>query len=87
MQNGLRTKKSSVWSGHNKALTSIPRENLWAELKKRVQARWPTNLTRLHQLCQEDWAKMHPTYCGKLVEGYLKHLTQVKQFKGNATKY
>ncbi|CDQ99747.1 unnamed protein product [Oncorhynchus mykiss] len=57
-------------------------ENLWAELKKRV----PTNLTQLHQLCREEWAKIHPTYCGKLVEGYPKHLTQVKQFKGNATK-
>jgi hypothetical protein len=45
------------------------------------------NLTQLHQLCQEEWAKIHPTYCGTLVEGYLKHLTQVKQFKGNATKY
>jgi hypothetical protein len=30
---------------------------------------------------------LHPPYCGKLVEGSLKHLTQVKQFKGNATKY
>jgi hypothetical protein len=28
----------------------------------------------------EEWAKIHPTYCGKLVEGYLKCLTQVKQF-------
>jgi hypothetical protein len=45
------------------------------------------NLTQLHQLCQEEWAKIHPTYCEKLVEGYLKCLTQVKQFKGNATKY
>uniref|UniRef100_A0A674BNY6 Trafficking kinesin protein 2 n=1 Tax=Salmo trutta TaxID=8032 RepID=A0A674BNY6_SALTR len=53
----------------------------------RVQAGRPTNLTQLHQLCQEQWAKIHPTYCGKLVEGYPKHLTQVKQFKGNATKY
>ena len=35
-----------------------------------VRARRPTNLTQLHQLCQEEWAKMHPTYCGKLVEGY-----------------
>jgi hypothetical protein len=60
---------------------------LWADLKKRVWARRPTNLTQLHQLCQEEGAKIHPTYCGKLVEGYLKHLTQVKQFKGNATKY
>uniref|UniRef100_A0A673VZ85 Family with sequence similarity 228 member B n=1 Tax=Salmo trutta TaxID=8032 RepID=A0A673VZ85_SALTR len=30
----------------------------------------PTNLTHLHQLCQEEWAKIHPTYCGKLVEGF-----------------
>ena len=41
----------------------------------------------LHLLSQEEWAKIHPTYCGKLVEGYPKSLTQVKQFKGNATKY
>uniref|UniRef100_A0AAZ3QMH9 Tc1-like transposase DDE domain-containing protein n=1 Tax=Oncorhynchus tshawytscha TaxID=74940 RepID=A0AAZ3QMH9_ONCTS len=44
-------------------------ENVWAELKKHVQARRPTNLTQLHQRCQA------------------KRLTQVKQFKGNATKY
>jgi hypothetical protein len=57
------------------------------ELKKRVRAKRPTNLTPLHQFCQEEWANIHPTYCGKLVEGYLKHLIQVKQFKGNGTKY
>ena len=65
----------------------IPIEYLWAELKKRVRARRPTNLTQLHQLYQEEWAKIHSTYCGKLVEGYPKRLTQVKQFIGNATKY
>ena len=47
----------------------------------------PTNLTQLHRLYQEEWAEIRPTYCGKVVEGYPKHLTQVKQFKGNATKY
>jgi hypothetical protein len=62
-----------------------PTEHLWAELKKR--ARKPPNLTQLHQLCQEEWVKIHPTYCGNLVEGYPKRLTQVKQFIGNATKY
>uniref|UniRef100_A0AAZ3SDD1 Uncharacterized protein n=1 Tax=Oncorhynchus tshawytscha TaxID=74940 RepID=A0AAZ3SDD1_ONCTS len=60
--------------------TSQDIKNLWAELKKHVRARRPTNLTQLHQLCQEEWAKIHPTYCGKLVEGYPKHLTQVKPF-------
>ena len=64
-----------------------PIEHLWAELKTRERARRATNLTQLHQLCQEEWAKIHPTCCGKLVEGYPKCLTQVKQFKGNATKY
>ena len=45
-----------------------------------MQARRPTNQTQLHQLCQEEWAKMHPAYCGKLVVGYPKRLTEVKQF-------
>ena len=64
-----------------------PIEYLLAELKKHVRSRRPTNLTQLLQLCQEEWAKIHPTHCVKLVEGYLKRLTQVKQFKGNATEY
>jgi hypothetical protein len=64
-----------------------PIENLWAELKKCVRARRPTNLTQLLQLCQEEWAKIHLTYCGKLVESYPECLTHVKQFEGNATKY
>ena len=64
-----------------------PIEILWAELKKRVRARRPTNLTQLDQLCQEEWAKIHPTYRGNLVEGYPIRLTQDKQFKGNAIIY
>ena len=39
------------------------------------------------QLCQEELAKMYPTNCGKLVEGYPKRLTQGKHFESNATKY
>uniref|UniRef100_A0AAZ3SWQ8 Tc1-like transposase DDE domain-containing protein n=1 Tax=Oncorhynchus tshawytscha TaxID=74940 RepID=A0AAZ3SWQ8_ONCTS len=64
-----------------------PLEKLWAELKKCMRARRPTNLNPLHQLCQDEWAKIYPTYWAKIVEGYPKRLTQVKQFKGNATKY
>ena len=71
------------WPSQNPDLNTI--ENVWAELKKRVRARRPRNLTQLHQLCQEEWARIHPIYCGKLVEGYPKHVTQVK-YKGNATK-
>ena len=73
------------WLSQNPDLNPI--QILRVELKKRVRARRPTNLTQLYHLCQEEWAKIHPTYCGKLVEGYPKCLTQVKQFKGNGTKY
>ena len=47
-----------------------PIENVWAELKRCVRARRPTNLTQLHQLCQEEWAKIHTTYCGRLPETF-----------------
>ena len=67
------------WPSQSPDLNSIV--NLWAELKKHVVARRPTNLTQLHQLCQEQWAKIHPTYCGKLVEGDPKLLTKLKMFK------
>ena len=54
-----------------------PIENLWAELKKLVRARRLTNLIQLNQLCQEEWAQIHPTYCGKLVEGFANRLNKV----------
>uniref|UniRef100_A0AAZ3RY06 Tc1-like transposase DDE domain-containing protein n=1 Tax=Oncorhynchus tshawytscha TaxID=74940 RepID=A0AAZ3RY06_ONCTS len=66
-QNGLTDNKVKVleWSSQSPDLN--PTENLWVELKKRARARRHTNLTQLHQLCQEELAKIHPTYCGKLV--------------------
>ena len=82
----LKDNKAKILEWPSQSPDLNPIENLRAELKKHVRARRSTNLTQLHMLCQEEWAKIHPTYCGKLVEGYLKHLTEVKQFKGNATK-
>ena len=83
----LKDNKVKVLEWPSQSANLNPIENVWAELKKCVRARRPRNLTQLHQFYQEEWAKIHPTSCGKLVEGYPKHLTQVKKIKGNATKY
>ena len=65
----LKDNKVKVLMRPSQSPDLSPSENLWTELKKCVRAWSPTNLTQLHQLCQEEWAKIHLTYCGKLVEG------------------
>lgn len=64
-----------------------PIENMWTVLKKQVRVRKPTNLVELHQFCQEEWSKIQPEACQKLVDGYQKRLIEVKMAKGHVTKY
>uniref|UniRef100_A0AAZ3RQ77 Tc1-like transposase DDE domain-containing protein n=1 Tax=Oncorhynchus tshawytscha TaxID=74940 RepID=A0AAZ3RQ77_ONCTS len=64
----LKYNKVKVLEWPSQSPDPNPIEHLWAEGGLHY-------LTRLHQLCQEEWAKIHPTYCGKLVEGSPKHLT------------
>uniref|UniRef100_A0AAY4ABD5 Tc1-like transposase DDE domain-containing protein n=1 Tax=Denticeps clupeoides TaxID=299321 RepID=A0AAY4ABD5_9TELE len=82
----LKGNKVNVLEWPSQSPDLNPKENLWSELKRRVRARRPTNLTQLHQFCQEEWAKI-PLNCCELVEGYPKRLRQIIQFKGNSTKY
>jgi hypothetical protein len=47
----------------------------------------PSILPKLWQMAQGQQSQGIGVAITKLVEGYPKCLTQVKQFKGNATKY
>ncbi len=65
-----------------------PIENLWKELKIRVQRRGPRNLQYLKTVCVcvEEWAKITPEQCMQLVSPYRRHLEAVITKKGFCTK-
>ena len=48
----LKYNKVKVLESPSQSPDLNPIETVWAELKKCVRARRPTNLTQLHQLCQ-----------------------------------
>ncbi|KAF7644430.1 hypothetical protein LDENG_00222120 [Lucifuga dentata] len=54
-----------------------PIEMLWRDLKAAVHQRKPSNLTQLKQYCMEEWAKISPSRCEKLISGYKKRLEEV----------
>ena len=58
----LKDNKVKVLERPSQSPDLNPIEHTWADPKKLVRARRPTNLTPIHQLCQEEWAKVHPTY-------------------------
>ncbi|KAF7641700.1 hypothetical protein LDENG_00274330 [Lucifuga dentata] len=64
-----------------------PIEMLWRDLKAAVHQRKPSNLTQLKQYCMEEWAKISPSRCEKLISGYKKQLEEVILAKGGATSY
>ena len=64
-----------------------PIENLWRELKLRVQERDPRNLIQLKEICREEGAKIPISICVDLVNKYSNRSEAVLAAKGHMTKY
>ena len=64
-----------------------PIENLWKIIGETVMARKPTNVADLWQKLQEEWNKITPEQCAKLVASCGQRCAQVIQNKGIFTSY
>ena len=82
----LKRKKWRVleWPSQTPDLNSI--EMLWGDLKRAVHARNPS-ITQLKRFCMEEWEKLSPSWCKKLVDSYRKRLIEVISVKGGNTSY
>ena len=79
----LKKKKINVFS-QSPDLNLI---DLWKKLKIRVHQRAPKNIQDLNTICAEEWAKITPEQCGRLVHTYKKRLEAVIANKGFSTNY
>ncbi len=77
--------KTLEWPSQSPDLNPI--EMLWHDLKKAVHARKPSNVAELQQFCQDEWAKIPPQRCNRLIASYSKRLMAVVAAKGGPTSY
>ncbi len=73
------------WPSQSPDLNLI--EMLWHDLKQFIHARKPSNVAELKQFCKEEWAKIHPQRCERLIASYRKRLIAVVAAKGGTTSY
>ncbi|KAG2457775.1 TCB1 transposase, partial [Polypterus senegalus] len=90
------SKSTSEWLKKNKMKTLEwpsqspdlnPIEMLWHDLKKAIHARKPSNKAELQQFCKDEWAKIPPERCKRLIASYRKCLIAVIAAKGCPTSY
>ncbi len=62
-------------------------EMLWHDLKQSFHALKPSNVAELEQFCKEEWAKIPPQRCERLIASFRKRLIAVVAAKGGTTNY
>jgi transposase len=64
-----------------------PIENLWADLKRRVELRWPSSITELMEILSEEWEATDPEYLARLAHSMIDRCKAVVACRGFMTKY
>ncbi len=86
----LTSKSTSEWlKKNNSKVLEWPNINpmLWHDLKQSIHARKPSNVAKLKQFCKEEWARIPPQRCERLIASYHKLLIAVVAAKGGTTSY
>jgi transposase len=64
-----------------------PIENLWAVLKRNIDARMPTDIEQLTKVTIEEWSKISVTLCQNLVDSMPDRMQAVVAAEGHKTRY
>lgn len=83
----LNDKKINVLSWPSQSPDLNPIENLWITLKRNIHARKPRNLKELELIAIDEWSKIPPCTCMKLVMNYRNRLVKVIERKGFSIDY
>ncbi|KAF2349359.1 Transposase Tc1-like [Trinorchestia longiramus] len=82
----LRMKELNILEWHSQSLDMNPIENLWRELKLKIQKRDPSNINELKEIVIEEGNKITPETCKRLAVNYYKRLEAIINNKGYAMK-
>ncbi len=83
----LKKNKIKVLEWQSQSPDLNPIEMLWHDLKQTIHARKPSNVAELKQFCKEEWAKIPPQRCERLIASYRKGLIAVVAAKCGTTSY
>ena len=83
----LKSNTFEVWERPSQSPDLIPMEMMWKDLKRAVHAWKPTNVAELKQFCIQEWAKIPPQRCERLINNYRRYLVAVIGANGGTNRY